>query len=148
MQLMRRLWFLIDAAGVSLTVRYASTHDNNAADALSRGLPFDELLLRPAAWAALERRFGPHTIDRYASESNALLPRFNSASPSEASAGALALSQHWENENNFAFNRPPSCRSSCSCSANTRRSRRPSWRRIGPPCRGSSCSRSSRLVSS
>ena len=105
MQLLRRLWFLIDAAGISLTVRYVSTHDNNAADALSRGSPFDELVLRPSAWTALERRFGPHTIDRYASASNACLPRFNTASPGGGGEGALALSQRWEGENNFAF--PP-----------------------------------------
>ena len=107
MRLLRRLWLLVDTAGLALTVRYIPSGENVLADALSRGSPFDELMLLPHAWAALERRFGPHTIDRYASAANALLPRWNCLLPDARSAGAGALAQRWEGENSFAFP-PPS----------------------------------------
>ena len=105
MHLLRRVHYLIDTMGVSLTVKYIASKDNSQADALSRGSPFDELVLRPAAFQALEQRFGPHTVDRYASLANAQLARFNTLLPDEAGEGATALSQRWEGENNYVF--PP-----------------------------------------
>ena len=54
-------------------------------------------------WRELEARHGPHTVDRYASAANALLPVFNTAQPAAGSAGAGALSQRWESENSFEF---------------------------------------------
>ena len=63
------------------------------------------MTLRGAAWRDLQRRFGPHTVDRYASADNALLPRWNGLLPHPLSEGAGALAQAWADENNFAF--PP-----------------------------------------
>jgi hypothetical protein len=103
MRLLRRVWYLIDAAGITLNVRHIPTEENTWADALSRGSPLDELVLRPAAFASLERRFGPHTIDRYATYENAQLRRFNTLLPDARSVGAGALSQRWEGENNYVF---------------------------------------------
>lgn len=105
MHLLRRVWLLLDSAGISLVVRHIDTKLNVLADALSRGSPMDELVLRPAAWASLERRFGPHSIDRYASASNARLPRFNTLLPDARGEGAGALAQNWMGENNYIF--PP-----------------------------------------
>ena len=105
MHLLRRVHYLIDSLGVTMTVKYIRSKDNSQADALSRGSPFDELELRPAAFAALEERFGFHTVDRYAMAENAKLPRFNTLLPQEGSEGAAALSQSWVGENNYAF--PP-----------------------------------------
>ena len=81
MRLLRRVWLLVDSAGITLTVRWIATAENDAADALSRGSPFDELRTRPAAWRELEARFGPHTVDRYAAPSAHTLPRWNSMLP-------------------------------------------------------------------
>jgi len=105
MALLRRVWWLLDSEGISLRVQWISTHDNNMADDLSRGSPHDELMLNDASWARLEQRFGPHSIDRFASVSNARLPRFNTCLPHSASEGAPALAQPWEGDNNYAF--PP-----------------------------------------
>jgi len=74
---------------------------------LSRGSPWDDLTLLPHVWHDLDGRWGPHTVDRYASSESALLPRFNSLLPHEQSEGAGALSQSWVGENNFVFP-PPS----------------------------------------
>lgn len=105
MHLLRRVWRLIDLAGINLEVRYIPTDENTFADYLSRGSPLDELVLRPAAFASLERRFGPHTVDRYATAMNAQLRVFNTPLPMHGSAGAGALAQDWMGENNYVF--PP-----------------------------------------
>lgn len=63
------------------------------------------LTIDDACWARLERRFGPHDVDRFASVTNARLARFNTAVPTPGSEGAPALTQAWEGCNNFAF--PP-----------------------------------------
>ena len=96
---------LIDTLGVSLEARYIRSEDNDLADALSRGSPFDELRLRTQTWHELEERHGPHTIDRYARFDNTRLPRWNSRAPHPQSAAAGALSQRWAGENSYAF--PP-----------------------------------------
>jgi hypothetical protein len=100
MALLRRIWWLLDTAGIDLRVRWISTHENVLADALSRGSPHDELMINDSTWARLERRFGPHDIDRYANAANARLPRFNSEVPSPALA-----QRDWLAANNYAF--PP-----------------------------------------
>ena len=105
MALLRRVWWLLDSAGIDLRVRWISTHENDYADALSRGSPHDELMIDDASWARLQRRFGPHSVDRYASVLNARLPRFNTEMPNPLSQGAPALTQDWSGENNFVF--PP-----------------------------------------
>jgi len=105
MHLLRKVWFLLDTAGIQLTVRYIRSADNVLADALSRGSPLDELSLRPATWRELQDRWGPHTIDRYASKSNALTAHFNSLLLCDTCEGAGALSQSWAGENNYVF--PP-----------------------------------------
>ena len=105
MRLLRRLWLLIDSVGLTLTVRYIQSEENSLADALSRGSPYDELEVLPRVWRGLERRFGPHTIDRCARSGNAVLTRWNGAAPDSRSCGAGALAQDWRRENNYAF--PP-----------------------------------------
>ncbi|KAF0286907.1 hypothetical protein FJT64_014614 [Amphibalanus amphitrite] len=50
----------------------------------------------------LERMFGPHTIDRFASLSTALLPVYNSRFRDPGTAGVDALGQNdWQQHNNF-----------------------------------------------
>ena len=105
MALLRRVWWLLDSAGVDLRVRWISTHENDFADALSRGSPHDELTIDDACWARLQRRFGPHDVDRYSSVTNARCARFNTEMPGPASEGAPALAQDWKGANNYAF--PP-----------------------------------------
>ena len=107
MHLLRRVHYLIDTMGVNLTVRYIASKENSQADALSRGSPHDELVLRPEAFRRLERRYGPHTVDRYATAANAQLARFNTLLPEAGGEAAMALSQQWAGENNYVF-APPS----------------------------------------
>ena len=103
MHLLRKVWRLLDTAGISLTVRWIASEDNSLADALSRGSPFDDLTLRDEAWRDVERRWGPHTVDRYATAATARVDVYNSLLPEAGSAGAAALAQDWAHENNYVF---------------------------------------------
>jgi len=105
MHLLRKVWRLIDQAGIALTVRYIKSEDNTWADALSRGSPFDDLEITAPAWAQIERQWGPHSVDRYASADTARVKRFNALLPCQASEAAGALTQDWHGENNYVF--PP-----------------------------------------
>eukprot|EP00873_Tetraselmis_striata_P002689 jgi/Tetstr1/422953/TSEL_013732.t1 len=57
----------------------ATSSSNIWADRLSRHLDIDDWQLDPLMLAELESRFGPHSIDRFASALNTLLPRYNAA---------------------------------------------------------------------
>jgi hypothetical protein len=103
MHLLRKVWRLLDGAGIQLAVRWIASKDNVLADALSRGSPFDDLTITDEAWAALEARWGAHTIDRYATATTARVPVFNSLLPEPGSSGAAALAQEWAGHNNYVF---------------------------------------------
>ena len=107
MHLLRRVWRLLDSAGIDLTVRWIASKDNALADSLSRGSPWDDLEILDAAWRELEGRWGPHTIDRYATAATSRVERFTSLLPEAASAGAGALAQPWVvGENSYVFAPP------------------------------------------
>jgi ribonuclease HI len=103
MHLLRKVWRLLDTAGIQLTVRWIASKDNALADALSRGSPFDDLTITDEAWIELDARWGPHTIDRYATAATARTSAFNSLLPEAGSAGAAALAQDWTGQNNYVF---------------------------------------------
>ena len=105
MHLLRRVWYLVDCAGIHLAVRHIASEKNTLADMLSRGAPMDELMLRSSVWREFESRWGPHSVDRYATASNARLPRFNTFLPGGGGEGVGALAQQWRGENNYVF--PP-----------------------------------------
>ena len=49
----------------------------------------------------LEQRFGPHTVERFATANNTHLPRFNARFYSPGTEGVDAMARSSENENNF-----------------------------------------------
>ena len=49
----------------------------------------------------MERRFGPYTIDSFADDRNALLPRFNASWFCVRSEGFNALAIPWDGGNNW-----------------------------------------------
>eukprot|EP00873_Tetraselmis_striata_P025467 jgi/Tetstr1/445731/TSEL_033379.t1 len=68
-----------------LAGRNVLLHEDNQAvsniwaDRLSRHLDSDDWQLDPLMFAELGSRFGPHSIDRFASALNTMLPRYNAA---------------------------------------------------------------------
>eukprot|EP00873_Tetraselmis_striata_P036665 jgi/Tetstr1/456929/TSEL_043599.t1 len=75
---LRRLWCLLDSHGIHLLrARYIRSEANVWAVRLSRHLDSDDWQLDPLLFSELESRFGPHSIDRFASALNTMLPRYN-----------------------------------------------------------------------
>jgi len=106
MSLIRRLWWLLDCHDISISATYIRSAANVWADSLSRWVDTDDWRLSPTSFALLEEAFGPHTMDRFASANNSLLPRFNSRWADPLSEGVDCFAQpQWLAENNYCF--PP-----------------------------------------
>ena len=67
---------------------------------------YDFCLIREA-FGQLEHKFGPHSIDRFASDISAQLPRYNTKYFSPKAEALDAFSLNWHGDNNYAFP-PPS----------------------------------------
>ena len=74
---------------------------NVISDELSRQQDRSDWRLRKRAFLRLEKRFGPHSVDRFATRANRRLPRFNSRLPEPGAEAQDAMSQDWSQENNY-----------------------------------------------
>ena len=101
MRRLRALFLLLDLNNISLTVEYIRSEANVWADQLSRELDTEDWRLNPAVFLALEKEFGPHTVDRFASVTSAQLARYNSRWRDPYSEGVDSLHLDWRGENNY-----------------------------------------------
>jgi hypothetical protein len=74
---------------------------NTTVDKISRIVDLDDWQLSPKLFQILDKKWGPHTIDRFASPYNTQLPRFNSRFYSPGSEAVDAFTLNWHNENNW-----------------------------------------------
>lgn len=101
---LRKLWHLLDAHGISIRPRYIASAANIWADRLSRELDTEDWQLNPRIFRYLDSRWGPHTVDRFASMTNTLLPRYNSRwlDPNTEAVDCLHLPDlNWTAERNW-----------------------------------------------
>jgi hypothetical protein len=101
---LRKLWYLLDLHGITIRPRYISTAANVWADRLSRELDRDDWRLNPRIFASLDKLWGPHSVDRFASMENALLERYNSRwlDPGTEAVDCLHLpDSQWAQERNW-----------------------------------------------
>jgi hypothetical protein len=98
MRLLRRLCLLLDLNNIQLQVVTHVRSEDNPADAPSREWDFEDWQLHPAVFAELNRRYGPYSLDAFASDSTALLPRFYSKALCPGSLGMDAFSHSWARE--------------------------------------------------
>jgi hypothetical protein len=91
---LRELWRTLDENNIYLDTSYVRSADNPA-DSLSRERDPSACQLRPSIFARLDRQWGPHSIDRFASATDALLPAYNSRVLDPTSSGCNALAQNW-----------------------------------------------------
>ena len=66
------------SSGISLETKWIPRDLNYEADFLSKIIDFDDYSINDNIFRMLDRRWGPHTVDRFACCYNAKLPRFNS----------------------------------------------------------------------
>ena len=71
------------------------------ADLLSRFVDKDDWSVNPSVFRVIDAKWGPHTIDRFASHYNAQVPRFISKFASPRCSGVDALAQDWLDEKNW-----------------------------------------------
>jgi hypothetical protein len=75
---LRKLWQLIDTNNINVRARYIRSAANVCADRLSRETDKDDWQLNLRIFTYLDSLWGPHSIDRYATQGNSQLPRYNS----------------------------------------------------------------------
>ena len=92
-------WQWCHSVGSILAVLWVPRAQNARVDAVSKFVDRDDWQLHPEVFAALDRRWGPHTFDRFASTSNALCPRFSSLMWCPDTAGIDAFSFDWAQDN-------------------------------------------------
>jgi hypothetical protein len=74
---LRKLWELIDTNNISIRARYIRSAANVLADKLSRETDRDDWKLNPRIFTYLNFLWGLHSIDRFATQGNSQLPRYN-----------------------------------------------------------------------
>lgn len=101
-QLAQAIWSTALENHITVCARHLAGSDNGRADGLSRLAPIYEWKLHPRLWRHLDSRWGPHSIDRFASITTTQLPRYNSRFLDPLSEGVDALAQsNWHQENNY-----------------------------------------------
>ncbi|KAK3261773.1 hypothetical protein CYMTET_29333 [Cymbomonas tetramitiformis] len=79
MRRMRRLWLLLDLHDIELQARYIRSEANVWADNLSRCEDLDDWRLNWDWFVWANKQWGPYTVDRFAFEISAQLPRYYAA---------------------------------------------------------------------
>ena len=91
---------------IQLWIEWISRRHNVLADALSKLHDGDEwMLLNSKYFRILDKLWGPHTFDRFASATNKQCEQFNSRFWCPGSAAINALAYDWVGENNWVH--PP-----------------------------------------
>ena len=86
---------------IGLEASWVPRDENVVADSLSRITDNDDWQLAWRVFTSLNNRWGPHTVDRFASHLSALLPRFNSRWWCPGCEAVNAFAQSWSGENNW-----------------------------------------------
>ena len=101
-EIARAIWSLAVRIGLSIVCKHIAGKDNILADTISRRPDKHDWQLHPQLFAYLDRLWGPHTIDRFASYRNSQLPTYNSRYLDPHTSGVDAFAQgDWHSHNNF-----------------------------------------------
>ena len=90
---------------ITLKVKWIPREYNDLADQLSRNFDYDDWRLSTSIFTTISNLWGPFTVDRFASDINTKLGRFNSKFWCPNTECVDALSTSWVNENNYVV--PP-----------------------------------------
>ena len=84
---------------ITISAQYIAGKDNLIADKLSRSKY--EWTLHPALFRYIDRIWGPHEVDRFASMTSTQIPVYNSLYLDPCTSGVDAFAQDWSGKNNF-----------------------------------------------
>ena len=99
---MRDLYESCQEMGVALQVEHVSSALNEWADRLSREHDSTDWTLRASTFLRFDTQYGPHTIDLFASTTNARTRRFYARWLCPGALATNALAQSWVGENAWA----------------------------------------------
>lgn len=85
--------------GIQIHAQWIPSKANFKADALSHFLDKNDWSLNSEVFAQLDCKWGPHSIDHFASHYNAQVPRLNSKFTSLGCSAVYAFSQDWRGKN-------------------------------------------------
>ena len=88
------IWTFAYENSVSLSARHLAGKKNMLVDYLFRLNPKCAWQLHPKIFAWLDKLWGPHTVDRFATMANTQLPRLNSRFADPLTEGVDALAQN------------------------------------------------------
>ena len=86
---------------IKLEPEWVPREKNTIADCISRIVDYDDWQLVPEVFSWLNGQFGPFSVDRFASQYNTQLPRFNSRYVCPNSEAIDAFTVDWGEENNW-----------------------------------------------
>lgn len=101
----RELIELLETMGSKIQAIYISTVDNVEADALSRSKDTHDWCVKEKLFEKIDKKFGPHSIDRFADKFNRKTKRYNSWKYEPEAEAVDGLARPWIGENNFVV--PP-----------------------------------------
>jgi hypothetical protein len=100
-ELVKEIWIWLNQMGVELTQPFWVKSEDMIMDALSRWIDQDDWEVQDWIFQEAEKRWGPHTVDRFANKSNKKIQKFNSLYWEVGTAGIDAFCQNWTMENNW-----------------------------------------------
>ncbi|KAK3108944.1 hypothetical protein FSP39_019460 [Pinctada imbricata] len=86
---------------VSISTCWVPRAENKRADLLSRSCDSDDWKVTPLSFVTLDNLWGPHTVDRFATDYNTKCTRFNSRWWCPGTEQVDAFKCSWEGENNW-----------------------------------------------
>ena len=86
---------------IFLECQWIHRQHNKTVDSISRIVDLDDWQLNPKLFQTLDSKWGPHSLDRFASPYNTQLARFNSRSWSPGAEAIDAFTLDWSQENNW-----------------------------------------------
>ena len=90
-----------ESRSIHIDTEWVPREQNKQADFLSRCHDSDDWQIAPLVFLHLDKIWGPHTIDRFASDYNTKCIRFNSRWWCPGTEGVDAFTKSWEGENNW-----------------------------------------------
>ena len=97
----RRIFDFCHERSIQMWIEWIPRRHNALADALSKFHDSDDWMLNSRYFRILDKLWGPHTFDRFASANNKQCGKFNSRFWCPGSAGVNALAYDWVGENNW-----------------------------------------------
>ena len=97
----KRIFDFCHERSIQMWIEWIPRKHNALADALSKFHDSDDWMLNTRLFRILDKLWGPHTFDRFASANNKQCGKFNSRFWCPGSAGVNALAYNWVGENNW-----------------------------------------------